>query len=255
MRRGLHRCARPGWRNDKHKYQWRATLASYVYPVLGALPVQAIDTGLVMRAVEPIWLTKPETAGRVRGRIESVLDWATVRGYRAGDNPARWKGHLDQLLPQKSKVAKVQHQPAMPYADVPAFMAELRERGSISARALEFTFLTGCRTMEAIGATWGEIDLQAALWTVPAARTKASRDHRVPLTDRALAILRDLPREAGDQHLFIGARKGRGLSNMAMLELLRGMAGNGYSVHGFRSSFAIGALRRRTSRARSPRPL
>jgi integrase len=226
-----------GWRNDKHRQQWRNTLSTYVYPMIGKLPVQAIDTAMVMKILEPIWTAKPETAGRVRGRIESILDWATVRQFRSGDNPARWNGHLDQLLPRKGKIHKVRHQPAMPYQAVPGFMAELREQTSTSARALEFTVLATVRTSEAIGATWPEIDCAAKIWTIPARRIKAERDHRVPLSDRALVILDALPREEGNDHLFIGARKGKGLSDMAMLELLRGMAGNGYTVHGFRSSF------------------
>jgi integrase len=226
-----------GWRNAKHRQQWRNTLETYVYPVLGDLPVQTIDTALVMKVLEPIWQAKPETAGRVRGRIESILDWATVRKFRTGENPARWKGHLDKLLPQKGKIHKVRHQPAMPYLDVPAFMAELRGETSISAHALEFTILATVRTSESIGATWPEIDRTAKVWTIPARRIKAERDHRVPLSDRAVEILDALPREEGNDHLFIGAKKGKGLSNMAMLELLRGMAGNGYTVHGFRSSF------------------
>lgn len=226
-----------GWRNPKHRQQWRNTLDAYVYPVVGKLPVQAIDTGLVMKVLEPIWQPKPETAGRVRGRIESILDWATVRQFRSGDNPARWRGHLDQLLPKKSKIHKVRHQPAMPYLDVPGFMADLRDQISTSGRALEFTVLATVRTSDTIGATWPEIDRAAKIWTIPAGRIKAERDHRVPLPERAIEILDALPRERGNPHLFIGGRKGKGLSNMAMLELLRGMAGNGYTVHGFRSSF------------------
>jgi integrase len=226
-----------GWRNAKHRQQWRNTLDTYVDPMVGKLPVQAIDTALVMKILEPIWTAKPETAGRVRGRIESILDWATVRQFRSGDNPARWKGHLDQLLPRKGKIHKVRHQPAMPYKDVPAFMAELRGETSMSARPLEFTVLNTVRTAETIHATWPEIDRAAKIWTIPAKRIKAERDHRVPLSDRALEILDALPREQGNDHLFTGSKKGKGLSNMAMLELLRGMAANGYTVHGFRSSF------------------
>ena len=225
------------WRNPKHRQQWRNTLSTYVYPSIGPLPVQVVDVGLVMKILEPIWHDKPETASRVRGRIETVLDWATARGYRAGDNPARWRGHLDQLLPKKTKVRKVRHQPAMPYPDVPAFMARLRAQGSISARALEFTGLAAVRTNETIYAAWAEIDLAAKTWTIPGRRMKSERDHRVPLSDRALEILASLPREKDNPYVFIGARKGKGLSNMAMLELLRGMDSNGYTVHGFRSSF------------------
>jgi integrase len=169
--------------------------------------------------------------------MESVLDWAKARHYRTGDNPARWRGHLDKLLPAKTKVRKVKHHDAMPYADVPAFVAELRDNDSLSARALEFTILTAARTGETIGARWSEIDVAAKVWTVPAERTKSGREHRVPLTERALEILASLPREDGNDHVFIGTRKGKGLSNMALLELLRGMVENGLTVHGFRSSF------------------
>jgi integrase len=225
------------WRNPKHRQQWRNTLDTYVYPVIGNLPVQAIDVGLVMKIIEPIWHDKPETASRVRGRVETILDWAKARGYRTGDNPARWRGHLDQLLPRKTKVRKVRHQPAMSYRDVPGFTARLRAQDSASARALEFTILGAVRTGETINAVWAEIDLAARTWTIPAGRMKAGRDFRVPLSDRMIEILRSLPRDKDNPHLFAGAVEGRGLSNMTMLELLRGMDGNGYTVHGFRSSF------------------
>lgn len=224
-----------GWRNDKHRQQWRSTLETYVYPVFGALPVAAIDTGLVLKAIEPIWTKKPETAGRVRGRIESVLDWARAREYRTGENPARWRGHLENVLPKRGKVAKVKHHDAVAYSDMPEFMRALRANASISARALEFTVLTACRTGEVIGAKWSEIDLKAGVWTVPAERMKANREHRVPLSARALEILSALPRE-GD-YVFPGSREGRPLSNMAMLQLIRGMRGLGATVHGLRSTF------------------
>jgi integrase len=226
-----------GWRNPKHADQWTSTLMRHAYAVIGDLPVAAVDTALVTKILEPIWQAKPETAGRVRGRIEAVLDWASARGYRSGENPARWRGHLDKLLPNRRKLRKVSHHAAMPYADLPAFMATLRSQDSISARALEFTILTAARTGEAIGATWEEIDLEAKTWTVPGTRTKSGREHRVPLNKQILHILKTTPRELGNAHLFIGARKGRALSNMAMLELLRGMDGRGLTVHGFRSSF------------------
>ena len=228
---------RAGWKNEKHGAQWTATLETYAYPTIGDLPVSEIDTAHVVKILEPIWATKSETASRVRGRIESVLAWATVREYRRGDNPARWRGHLDKLLPAKGKVRRVEHHDAMPYDDVPAFMATLREMTSLSARALEFTILTAARTGETIGARWSEIDFRTEVWTVPGERTKSGREHRVPLSGRAVALLNSLPREEGNDHVFIGARKGKGLSNMAMLELLRGMDGNGLTVHGFRSSF------------------
>jgi integrase len=226
------------WKNFKHRQQWRNTLATYAYPHFGELSVAAIDTGLVLKALEPIWRTKPETASRVRGRIEAVLDWAKARGYREGDNPARWRGHLDKLLPNRRKLRKVRNHPAMPYPELPAFMAELRDRNSVSANALEFCVLTAARTGEVIGARWPEIDLEAGIWTVPAERMKVGREHRIPLSKRALDILATLPREAGSEFVFMGAREGKPLSNIAMLELLRGLKPNAeYVPHGFRSSF------------------
>jgi integrase len=235
----------PGWRSAKHADQWTSTLDTYAKPVIGELSVADVDTAHVMKVLERIWTEKPETAGRVRGRMEAVLDWAKARHYRTGDNPARWKGHLDHLLPAKSKVAKVRHMPALPYAELPAFMGRLDSMDSISARALEFTILTAVRTNETIGAKWGEIDLEGRVWIIPADRMKASREHRVPLTDRALEILRTVPREEGNEYVFPGGRRGRGLSNMAMLELLRGMDDmDGVTVHGFRSTFRVWAEER-----------
>jgi Arm DNA-binding domain/Phage integrase family len=177
------------WRNPKHRAQWKSTLATYAYPDLGGLPVATVDTQLVLHVLEPLWTKRPETAGRLRGRIESVLDWAAARAYRQGDIPARWRGHLDKLLPSKSKIAPVQHHPAIPYRDLPTFMAELCQNGSISALALEMAILTASRTGEIIGAAWLEIDLDARIWTVPANRMKGGRPHRVPLSDRCMARL------------------------------------------------------------------
>lgn len=231
-----------GWKNDKHRAQWRSTLQTYVYPIFGDLPVSAVDTALVLKAVEPIWTKKAETAGRVRGRIESVLDWARAREYRQGENPARWRGHLENILPKRSKVARVKHHDAIPYAELPAFMEQVRSNPAISARALEFTTLTACRTGEAIGATWAEIDLKAKLWAIPADRMKAGREHRIPLSTRALEILTALPRAAGSDYVFPGAREGKPLSNMGMLQMIRGMRGTGATVHGLRSSFKDWAL-------------
>ncbi len=225
---------RDEWRNAKHAEQWTATLATYAYPVIGNLGVADIDVGRVEQVLRPIWVTKHETARRVRQRIERVLGWAAARGYRSGDNPAALSS-VGPLLASGQRVKKVRHQPAMPYADVPAFLADLRGSNFISARALEFTVLTASRTGEAIGARWSEIDFAAKIWTVPADRTKAKREHRVPLSARAIEILEGLPREA--DFVFVGARAGRPLSNMAMLELLRGKTGNGSTVHGFRSAF------------------
>jgi integrase len=231
------------WKNDKHAAQWQATFketrrGKLVFPaatvVINDLPVSAIDTGLVRKVLEPIWYSTPETASRVRGRIERVLAWATVAGYRTGDNPARWTGHLKELLPGKAKVAAVEHHNALPYRDMQNFMAKLRARCGVSPRALEFVILTAARTGEVIGAKWDEIDLKTQLWTIPSVRMKAGKEHRVPLSDRVLEILEALPR-VGD-YLFQGARKNRPMSNMAMLELARGMR-EGLTVHGFRSTF------------------
>jgi integrase len=223
------------WRNAVHRKQWRSTLATYVYPVFGKLPVAAIDTALVTKALEPIWTTRPETAGRVRGRIESILDWAKVRGLRDGENPARWRGHLDKLLPNRRKVRRTEHHAALPYSELPDFMAALRRREGVGARALEFAILTAGRTGEVIGAKWGEFDLAVRVWTVPAGLMKGGREHRVPLADRAVEILEQLPREG--EHVFIGGRAGRPLSNMALLETLRRMGRGDLTTHGFRSTF------------------
>jgi integrase len=233
-----------GWKNEKHAAQWGATFnetkrGKRVYPastvVINDLPISAIDTGLVRKVLEPIWYETPETASRVRGRIERVLAWATVAGYRSGDNPARWTGHLKELLPAKAKVSAVVHHDAVPYAEMPAFMGGLRTKHGTSARALEFTIITAVRTGEAIGATWSEIDLGTKVWTIPPERMKAGREHRIPLSDRAIAVLETLPREG--EYVFAGARESKPLSNMAMLELVRGMRGKGATVHGFRSTF------------------
>ncbi len=226
-----------GWKSEKHASQWTNTLETYAYPIFGKLPVASIDTALVMKVLEPIWTTKTETATRVRGRMESVLNWASVRGYREGENPARWKGHLDHLLPKRSKVAEVHHHPALAYADAPDFMVELRQQEGIAAEALEFLILTACRTNEVIGARWKEFDLAEKTWVVPAARMKAGKEHRVPLSPRALTILKGLRKQAQDEFVFPGQQPGKFLSNMAMLELLKRMKLDGLTVHGFRSTF------------------
>ena len=213
---------------------------------MGGLSVQAIDTALVLKVLEPIWTTKPETAGRVRGRMESILDWAKVRGYRAGENPARWRGHLDKLLPARSKVRRVEHHAALPYAKLPGFLMSLRDQEGIAARALEFAIVTAARTGEVIGARWSEIDLLEKTWTVPPGRMKAGREHRVPLSASALAILEEMQphRHAEDSFVFPGAKLGRPLSNMAFLMLLRRMGRNNLTAHGFRSSFRDWAAER-----------
>jgi integrase len=223
------------WRNVKHRAQWKSTLATYANPVFGGLAVGDVDVGVILRALEPIWTTKPETASRLRGRIEAVLDWAKARGYRQGDNPARWKGHLALLLPSRSKIQRVRHHAALPYAQLPEFISELRERPGVAARALEFAVLTICRTGEVIGAEWAEIDFANRVWTIPADRMKRGREHRVPLPERATEILEGLPREC--EFVFPGGREGKPLSNMALLTTLRRMGRGNLTTHGFRSCF------------------
>jgi len=221
------------WRNSKHRWQWSSTLSTYAYPVLGDFPVATVDTGLILKVLEPIWTTKAETASRLRGRIESVLDWAKARDYRQGDNPARWRGHLDHLLPAPRKVRAVNHHAALPYVEMPEFMHALRECEGVAPRALEFVILTAARTGEAIGATWDEI--AGDVWTIPAARMKSGREHRVPLSDAALALLSKMPREG--QYLFAGMRPNSHLSDTTMLKLLERMGRADLTTHGFRSSF------------------
>ena len=237
---------RAGWRNEKHGAQWEATLATYAAPIIGKLSVQAIDTGLVLKVLEPIWTAKPETAGRVRGRIEVVLDWAKVRGYRTGDNPARWRGHLDKLLPARGKVRKVEHHAALPYTELPSFLVALREQEGTAARALEFTILTAARTGETMLARWTELDLLDKTWTIPAGRMKAGREHRVPLSARALAILEEMQthRDGDDGFVFPGGKTGKPLSNMAFLMLLRRMKRDDLTAHGFRATFKTWASER-----------
>lgn len=227
------------WRNPKHAAQWPSTMKTYIYPVIGELPVQTVDTGLVLKILEPIWSSKPETASRIRGRIESVLDWATARGYRRGDNPARWRGHVDKLLPARSKVRTVKHHAAVAWTDINAFWRELACHEGMSAEALRFTILTGARTSEVTGATWAEVDLDAKTWTVPKERMKAGKEHRVPLSDAAIDVLERMKplASAKQPFLFPGAKAGRPLSNMAMLMLVKDMDRPGLTVHGFRSAF------------------
>ena len=232
------------WKNEKHRAQWRSTLATYVHPTCGELSVAAVDTGLVLKVLEPIWTTKPETAGRVRGRIEAVLDWAKARGYREGENPARWRGHLDKLLPKRPKLQRG-HLAAMPFRDVPAFVAELRQRDGVVALALELTILTASRSGEVLGSRWNEIDREAAVWTIPAERMKSGREHRVPLTGRALEILDTVDRIRNGEFLFPGQRS-RPLSPTAMDAMLRRMTTTNATVHGFRSSFRDWAGERTT---------
>lgn len=225
-----------GWRNSKHGQQWRNTLETYAYPVMGSMLVRDVDTAHVMSVLEPIWKTKNETAVRLKGRIESVLDWATTSKYREGLNPARWKGHLDNLLAAPGKIAKTKHHPALPVSEVGTFMRELRQQEGTGARALEFAILTATRSGEVRGATWAEIDVDAATWIIPGERMKARKEHRVPLSKAALALLKHLPRMAGTDLLFVSPRGGE-LSDMTLTAVTRRM-GVAAVPHGFRSTFS-----------------
>lgn len=238
--------AREGeWRNPKHRQQWENTLATYCAPI-NQMHVGLIDTPAVLRCLEPDWATKTETASRVRGRIEQVLDWCTVRGYRKGENPARWRGHLDKLLSAPKKIKKSTHQPAIPWAAMPAFMQRLRtEQDGVAARCLEFVALTGVRSGEARGMQWREIDTDEAVWVVPASRTKRNRQHRVPLSPQALRIIEKMPKQAGSPLVFTSSRGGE-LSDMSLTAVLRRMheaqpipcdaPGRAPTAHGMRSA-------------------
>jgi integrase len=235
------RAHRAGWKSPKSLVSWEHTLDAFAYPVIGKLPVDAIDTNLVMKVLSKeiadgpngklasLWSARPETANRLRGRIESILDYARVIGLRQGENPARWRGHLDHSLPARQAVAKTVHHAALPYPEIANFMAELRSKEGIAASALEFVILTAARTGNVLGARWAEIDLQSCLWTVPAERMKAGREHRVPLSETAMALLAGLKRES--DRVFP-------VSNMAMAMLLRRMGRGDLTVHGFRSTFS-----------------
>lgn len=238
---------RPEWSSDKHAWQWGNSLEKYVYPHFGDQPVASVDTAMIVRALEHdgFWTKHTETASRVCQRIQAVLDWATARGFRTGSNPGRWKGHLDKLFPKPSKIIKANHYAALPFGEVAAFLKLLQAESGTAAQALEFTILTACRTGEVIGAVWGEFDLAAKVWTVPAERMKAGVEHRVPLAPRCLEILAalaDAARGADGNldptaYVFPGQRAGKPLSNMAMLAVLRRMGRDDIVVHGFRSSF------------------
>ncbi len=224
-----------GWRNEKHAKQCSSTLAAYAYPIIGSVPVQLIDVAMVMRIVEPIWASKTETASRVRGRIESILDWATAHGYRTGENPARWRGHMAKMLPERSKVQSVEHYPALPYTDIGEFVVSLRAQNGSAARALEFLILTVSRTNEVLQAVPGEFDMEDGLWVIPGDRMKSGREHRVPLTERTLEILTEFM--GVDKFVFMGGKRGKPLSNAALMALLKRMDYLDITVHGFRSTF------------------
>ncbi len=226
-----------GWRSEKHAAQWSSTIKTYVEPVLGNLPVQAIDLNRIMEVLQPIWTTKTETASRLRGRIETILDWAAVQKYRPAENPARWKGYLDKLLPPPSKVQKAQHHPALPYMEIGTFMMALRQQDGNAARALELTILTAARTSEALNAQWDEFDLDAKVWNIPGVRMKAGNDHRIPLSNAGMTVLTKMAEVRQGTFVFPGRKKGQPLSNMTLLQLLKRMGRADITTHGFRSTF------------------
>jgi integrase len=232
------------WRNDKRGKQWASTLKAYAFPVIGHLDVRLIDQRHILQILEPVWHTKNETASRVRGRIELILDWAKVHRLREGENPARFKGNLDHALPARGKVRTTRHHPAMPHAELPALMSALAGQSGPAALALRFTILTASRTGEVIGMRWGEVDLDARLWTIPGSRMKGKRDHQVPLSDQAVELLTQLRGTTGvtpgpDAFVFPGTRPGKPISDMGMLKLIWRMGREDITIHGFRSSFRV----------------
>ena len=232
-----------GWKNAKHAEQWTNTLRTYASPVIGNIDVSLIETAHIMRILEKdnFWNEKTETAHRVRGRIESILDWATVRKYRTGENPARWKGHLDKLLPARTKVKRIEHHAALPWQGIGAFMVELRNQQGIAARAVELAILTACRSGEVRGAVWDEFDLEAGVWIIPGERMKAKKEHRIPLSSKAIELLRKQQAEFPGVIVFPGMKVKEGkqtqLSDMSLTAVLRRMEQNEITVHGFRSTF------------------
>lgn len=226
-----------GWKNSKHRHQWSATLETYAFPILGKMDVAQIETSHIHKVLKNIWLEKPETASRLRGRIERILGYATTAGYRAGDNPARWRGHLQNLLPARGEVQKVRHHAALPYSEIGGFIKELRDQDGVSALALEFLVLTGARTSEVTHAQWPEVDLEAKVWTVPAERMKAGKEHRVPLSPRAVEILKSVLALRSSKFVFPGGKSSSGLSTNAFRALLQRMARSDLTTHGFRSTF------------------
>ena len=228
---------RAEWRSPKHVQQWENTLSGYAYPIFGDFPVSMVDDGLVLKVLIPIWNEKTETAKRLRGRIECVLDWATFSKFRSGENPARWKGHLENSLAKPNKIAKVKHHAALPYVELGGFMAELRKCAGMGARALEFAILTAARSGEVRGATWDEVDLTGRTWIIPAERMKAEKEHRVPLSDAAIALLTALPRTDDSTLVFPSSKAGVALSDMTLTAVLRRMERGDLTAHGFRSTF------------------
>ena len=226
------------WKNAKHAQQWSNSLKAYAFPILGSLPIAEISTNLILKVLEPIWISKAETASRVRQRIETVWDYGKARNYVSGENPARLKGHLDKVLSKTTKVKRVRHFPALPYSEISSFISELRTRSGYSALGLEFLILTAARTGEIIGAKWSEIDLERTVWTIPSDRMKAGAEHRVPLSSRAIEILKSINSNRNpEEYIFCGWKRNTGLSNNAFLALLKKMQRSDITPHGFRSTF------------------
>ena len=227
----------PEWKNVKHAQQWRNTLKTYAYPIIGNLPVADVELQDVLKVIQPMWLEKTETATRVRNRIELVIDYASVMQYRTGENPARWRGNLDKLLPKPSKVKNMKHHSALPYDETASFMISLGAQKGLAAKALIFTILTATRTSEALNTTWDEVNLQKKVWVIPSSRMKAGKEHRIPLSSSAVALLNDLKTGQNSPFIFPGMKNGKPLSNMAMTNVLRRMERADLTVHGFRSTF------------------
>ncbi len=229
---------KPSWKHPKHISQWSSSLENYVSPIVGKLSVADIDTTLVIKILEPLWYTKPETASRVRARLERVLSWASVRGYRSIENPARWRGHLDQLLPKRSTIQQVSHFEAMESSKVPGFIQKLRGQKGVSPLALEFLILTATRTNETLGAKWEEFNFEDCYWLIPGERMKTKREHRIPLCPRATQILEIMREYSSCDYVFPGVKNGSQLSSMALLNMIRGLGYASETSHGFRSTFA-----------------
>jgi len=228
----------PEWKSAKHSQQWSNSLEAHAFPILGEMPISDISTDLILKVLEPIWITKAETASRIRQRIETIWDYGKARNYVSGENPARLRGHLDKILSKTAKVKRVRHFPALPYEDMGIFLQELRQRKGYSALALEFLILTAARTGEIIGAKWAEIDLEKKVWIVPANRMKMGKEHRVPLCSRAIEILTNITSNRNpEEHVFSGWKQNTGLSNNALLALLKKMGRSDITAHGFRSTF------------------
>ena len=225
------------WRSARHAGIWLSSVKRFAYPIVGSIHVNKIERGHIMNILDPIWREKTDTASRLRGRLESILNWATVQEYRKGDNPARWRGYLDQLLPKPSEIHTVKHFAALPYREINAFMSKLKEREALSALALRLIILTACRSIEVREAEWSEFDLENATWTIPTERRKMKKEHVIPLCKEALDIIQSIPRAEDSVHLFTGPRSNKPMSDVVFKKLMERMKVTGITTHGFRSTF------------------